>query len=306
MPGSLVPGSNVVLENNTLASIIAAVTYGIAIVLYMISVLALLNSGSKYSKKKKNLLLVYITLMFLTSTTAYISSTLYLVQTLFNVKLLKGRVRLTDPAWIYPLSILGADAFMVMRCIALYRGMSARIRLTLIFTCGLSFLLVLGLEWFKFILPKRFTQAEAILGFAFLSFSLFANVTLSTLISLRILYFQRYNHIVLRIAQGSVYTRIIVMCVESCAMIVIFEVAYIVLYTMPPNHGADRGSMIPLLLLPHVCAISSLLIIYRVAKGKDVATQIDLSPEIVEVERGHPTIGIHFAPSESTQTVQEA
>lgn len=110
-----------------------------------------------------------------------------------------------------------------------------------------------GLEWFKFILPKKFTQAEGILGFAFLSASLFANVTLSALISFRIIQLQRNNHEVLRVAQGSVYTRIVIMCIESCAMIVVFEVAYIVIYNIPPNQGANHGSLIPLLLIPHIC-----------------------------------------------------
>lgn len=113
MHSLLEPGSDTVLELNTLAILIAAVPYGIVIVLYTISVLALLNSGGKYSKRKKNLLLAYITLTLLLSTTAYISSILYIIQAIFLVDILKGRVHITDPAWIYPLSILAADAFMV-------------------------------------------------------------------------------------------------------------------------------------------------------------------------------------------------
>lgn len=103
-------------------------------------------------------------------------------------------------------------------------------------------------------------MGEAILGIAFLAFSLFANITLSALISFRILYLQRSNHSVLQAAFGSVYTRIIVMCVESCAMIVIFEVAYIVLYTMSPGHDIDHGSLIPLLLVPHICVSTVILL----------------------------------------------
>ena len=76
-----------------------------------------------------------------------------------------------------------------------------------------------------------------------------ANIILASLIILRLVRHQRHIRKVLGVAHGSPYSKVITMCVESSALIIIFSAAYIVLGYMRPT-----GSVfIPLLLLPHIC-----------------------------------------------------
>lgn len=77
------------------------------------------------------------------------------------------------------------------------------------------------------------------------------NVVLSALIVLRIRYHQSYIRKALGSAHGSLYTRIMVMCVESCSLIAVFELVYLILTFQPEALGFY--SQYPFFLLPHVC-----------------------------------------------------
>lgn len=113
MQSSLFPGTNVEAELTMLATIIAAIAYGLVFSLYAISFHALIKNRKKYSKKKTNFLLAYITLMFLISTANLLSSVFFIIKVVFLVDLFHGQVDISTPYWIYPFSVWGADAFMV-------------------------------------------------------------------------------------------------------------------------------------------------------------------------------------------------
>jgi hypothetical protein len=109
----------------------------------------------------------------------------------------------------------------------------------------------------------------------------FVNLVLSLLIFSRLIYYQRYISKTLGSAHGSPYLKVITMCVESCALIVVFSTTNIVMIMTN-----DTSYLIPFLLFPHICVswfsssrvteselidrkvISPLLIVYRVAIGR--------------------------------------
>ena len=83
------------------------------------------------------------------------------------------------------------------------------------------------------------------------SLSTFVNIILALLIILRLLHHQRHIRKVLGAEHGSPNSKVITMCVESSALIVIVGGVYVILDSGP---GRANGSMIvPFLLLPHIC-----------------------------------------------------
>jgi len=79
----------------------------------------------------------------------------------------------------------------------------------------------------------------------FVSFSTLVNIILASLIVLQLIYHQRRIRKILGVDHGS---KIIIMCVESSALIVIFSTVYSI-----PLKSSVYGSLIPFLLLPHIC-----------------------------------------------------
>ncbi|KDR67223.1 hypothetical protein GALMADRAFT_1126097 [Galerina marginata CBS 339.88] len=119
-----------------------------------------------------------------------------------------------------------------------------------------------------------FLAGFSVLLSAFLS--TFSNILLSILIVSRLLYHQKYLRRVLGVGHGSLYTRIITMCVESCALIVFFMAVYIIMFGTGCN-----AQFAPLFLLPHICAISALMIVRRVAHGTESTTTIPPPSDVV-------------------------
>ena len=74
------------------------------------------------------------------------------------------------------------------------------------------------------------------------------NITFALLIVLRLIYLQRHLRNIFGAYHGSPYSKVITMCVESSALIVIFSGVYSILAKMEAE-----WSLIPLILLPHIC-----------------------------------------------------
>jgi hypothetical protein len=87
-----------------------------------------------------------------------------------------------------------------------------------------------------------------ILSMVVIPFSTLVNIILAALIILRLIQHQRHIRKVLGAQHGSPYSKVITMCVESSALIVIFSGVYTVL-----AFREGDGSFIPFLLLPHIC-----------------------------------------------------
>jgi len=110
------------------------------------------------------------------------------------------------------------------------------------------------------------------------------NLVTATLITLRILFFQRHIRKTIGLEPGdSPYMTVLALCVESSALIVVFSLIYFILYFQQAN-----ASYIPMQLLVHVYVLSPLLIVYRVAHGK--AATFRRRPS----ESGPSVSGLHF------------
>ena len=77
--------------------------------------------------------------------------------------------------------------------------------------------------------------------------TVFLNLVTATLITLRILYFNRSIQKTGVLESNNPYRRIITICVESSALIVVFGLTYFILY-----FSAYGASIIPLQMLVHV------------------------------------------------------
>ena len=77
--------------------------------------------------------------------------------------------------------------------------------------------------------------------------SILINIVLAVLIVSRLVYHQRYDRNTLGVEHGSPYTNIITMCVESCALIVIFGGLFTGLY-----FGNWDGVLFMNPIIPHI------------------------------------------------------
>ncbi|KAF4610043.1 hypothetical protein D9613_010484 [Agrocybe pediades] len=95
------------------------------------------------------------------------------------------------------------------------------------------------------------------------------NIILTGLLAARILYQQTRLSKLLGSAMSrqSPYTKIAMMCIESSALIVLVGVACII-----TTFVAYLWSGFPYMILPHICVISPVLIVYRVAQGRSLET----------------------------------
>lgn len=100
------------------------------------------------------------------------------------------------------------------------------------------------------LVPNLIGQAVPLVGLTATSFVV--NSTFSILIVLRIRYHQQHIRQSLGTAYGSLYTRIVVICLESCGLIAACSLlTFLLMFTPLP------AFQIPLSALPHVCVSTS-------------------------------------------------
>ncbi|KDR74054.1 hypothetical protein GALMADRAFT_250783 [Galerina marginata CBS 339.88] len=275
MSSAFAPGENTILKLKTLGLVFAATAYGAVVSLYASSFAALIGRKPLYSKRKQRYLLVYITFMLLMSTVTFVQNIYTIVIELFQdvdhhpsiYPVLAQNI-----PWFLTFTIWGADGFMVWRCLVLYNNIPKTGRFLLIgFLLVPSVLsLVSGVFLFTPMTRTRVVQTGTLL--ILISTSTAANVVFAGLIVFRLLSHQKsIRELLGRTNQGSIYTRIIVMCIESCASIVLFGVVYITVA------AKTHGGFVVLPILPHICVISPLLIVYRVAKGREATVTLETS-----------------------------
>lgn len=83
--------------------------------------------------------------------------------------------------------------------------------------------------------------------------SLLLNCTVSLLIALRIRWYQKILRTSLGKEHGKIYTRIIVLCVESCAMIAVVEAVHVALALIATENDGRLSLQVTFFLLPHIC-----------------------------------------------------
>jgi len=286
------------LELWMISVILSAMAYGGVLSLTLSYIPLLLKTSYDISRRRRIFLLVYVIFMVAIST----------VHVITTIVALKASVPAGDdkdescggmfilglsPDWFQngdmggfciTFASWGADGFMLWRCATLYEGISRPRRISLLSVLGILGLMSLGIG-LCLAIPRLY-------GFYFflamIAATIFLNLVIAALITFRILYFDRYIQKTVGLERNSPYLTIIIICVESSALIIVFSLIYLILY-----FKEYIISLIPLQLLVHVYVISPLLIIYRVTHGR--AATIRQRPS-----KNGPFVSVlHFEPSSS-------
>ncbi|KAF8812850.1 hypothetical protein BYT27DRAFT_7335393 [Phlegmacium glaucopus] len=259
--------------------IISAMIYGGILSLSLSYVPLLLTTSQNISRRMRNFLLVYVTFMVAISTVYIIITTIALTQNIFH------RDPGLNPLVFYKIGFVdsmcttfanwGADGFMLWRCAILYEGVSRR-RIALITVLVLMGFFSLGSGFLNILFGMTYTVTGV---------TVILNIFTAVLITLRILYFEIYMQKAIGLERNSPYTMVVIICVESSALIIVFSLIYIILAFQQVD-----ASYLPLQLLVHIYVLSPLLIVYRVARGRSVTIKAQPS-------RSEPAVSaIRFEP----------
>ncbi|KAF8965536.1 hypothetical protein BDZ97DRAFT_1811174 [Flammula alnicola] len=274
---SLITARDSLLRLQLIGTVVSAIAYGFIVSLFL-HCLALLvgNKKNSYTHRTRMFLIIYVVVMFLLSTVALVQSSVYITRAFFyGVDRASNLLTQTNEPLSLPIAVWGADGFMLWRCWVLYQNAPwfGRRPLCLVLMLLVS-LASIGSGMLYYLTPQLATSAlisplTPIL--ITISITTFVNFVLAGLIAGRLLYHQETMRRILGPQYGSPYMRVIVMCVESCFLIVVTCGAYVILFVRG-NAATFNGCIIPLLLIPHICVISPLIIVYQVAKGRAVTT----------------------------------
>ncbi|KDR67717.1 hypothetical protein GALMADRAFT_231887 [Galerina marginata CBS 339.88] len=259
MTSLLVPGRNPDLEHRALGTLLSAVAYGLEISLYVSCMRGFLM-GEGDSKRTRQVLIAYISIMLLLGTLALLQDCFILTTAVFQVSPNLQLLSHVTPFVALPFTIWGADGFMIWRCAVLYQGLPRVPRV--IMNCFFVSLLLVSLASGIVLFSAAGTLKAGSIN-VLISLSTLANILVSAFIALRLLYHQKFTIKLMGAASGSVYTRIMIICVESCFLILVFTILYLTLSNKSSTY------LVPLLLLPHICVISPLLLVDRVARGRE-------------------------------------
>ncbi|KDR83198.1 hypothetical protein GALMADRAFT_276124 [Galerina marginata CBS 339.88] len=289
-------------------TVISAGAYGIVLAISGKCCRLLLQTKYIYSKRMQKFLFAYTIIMLLMSTGAMVEEILYIHSSIFCPPVLMNDDGMNiahaavlffneDSAFFLPLTVWGADGLMIWRCWVLYTGVSRLARVGLSFLLGiLAFISLVGgvlyvlspeiiLSCVLVLTSKKSLAPIPALGILFTETPLrnllfftsngltditivltaFVNIVLAGLIVSRILFHQRYLRQVLGNGHKSAYNRIM-------GIILFISLYYSGLphlrHFLTVSSAARAARGFPLLVLPHVCVISPLLIIVRVSEGK--------------------------------------
>ncbi|KAF9478379.1 hypothetical protein BDN70DRAFT_880064 [Pholiota conissans] len=272
----MAPGDNL-LRLQLIGTLVSAVAYGFVVCLFLHCLTLLLsNRRQSYTNTARSVLIAYIIVMFLLSTASAIQAFIYIFKAVFNG--FGGKydniIQMDEPLFLPP-AILGADWLLLWRCYILYYRTASLRRLVYIFlivtsTGSLVFAVLyylpppLAESAFSFHSPL--TQSVVTI-----SCTTSMNLVRASLIIGRLVYHQETMRNLMGKQYASPYLRIIFMVVESCGLIVVTGIVYLILVK-----GADintfNGGIIPLLLFPHICVASPLLLVVQVARGRTFGT----------------------------------
>lgn len=285
-----------------------AVFYGlvVSLVCHTLQPLIFHSKQRTYSNRMRWFLIVYTISMFMLSTAAFVQTAAFVMHFAFDGAFMSPHnfVESNTPLFL-PLTVWGADSMMVRprsmspsinthshyyiqiwRCIILYGNASRGRRVIINCTLAIMSLISIGElarthasgKYLTFttgsgvlyyILPTMtpfYSNSPLFAIMITISVTTFVNVVLTSLIAYRLLRHQNAMRRVMGAQYGSPYMRLIAILVESCAFIVFTGIVYLVLFAVDREHG----TIIPMLILPQVCVISPIMIVYAVGKGKAI------------------------------------
>ncbi|KAF4610044.1 hypothetical protein D9613_010487 [Agrocybe pediades] len=266
-------GGELGMEVIMAATVTAGICYGFLAMLCYNCFSVLLRAKHLYSRRMQLIFLAYVVTMFLLSTGALVQQIGYMI---WNFKsLVEPSLWFSISPWglatipyTMPFILWGTDGLLMWRCLILYQGIPRAgdwtIKILLIILSltslgtGISYYYVsqnqdvLNPNWINFVIGTSRVSLEVLIPSV--------NFILTSLLAARILYKQAQLRTILGSARrrSSPYTKTAMICIESSALIVVVAVAGL----------AVNAYEFPLVQLPHICVISSLLIVYRVAQGR--------------------------------------
>ncbi|KAJ7219750.1 hypothetical protein C8J57DRAFT_1095158 [Mycena rebaudengoi] len=266
---------------------LGSVAYGMATILFMVSV-RLLWIARKGGNKTRNLgLMVYIIIIFILST-LYTAGLLEFTQESFidgrNIE--GGPNAYESVMYSIPIDMLAnvtlvilawmCDIINVWRCYVIYLG--ARIPSYVVLAIpGLMYLstMVMGILWLKQVAAPAASPWDA-LGvnwtIPYFIMSLALNLLVTILIVARLLVCRAKINKVLGKKHGAQYTSLAAMIVESASIYSTFSLLFLVPFAINTPTSLALSQLFLQALSP-VQVVSTLLIIFRVAQGKSWSAQ---------------------------------
>ncbi|KAF8184825.1 hypothetical protein BJ912DRAFT_974178 [Pholiota molesta] len=235
-----------------LGTFLSAIAFGIILVILLGTLQILLRKTRVYSRVMQVTLLCYVVLMSSMSLLALAQQIVFVIRRApggsdlgVGSSSTSGPRSQINQTVALPFAIWGADTFLMWRCTVLYTGVSKLHRAALLLVVVVAGLSSLGSGIFYFFTERFIDSSLSNLTTIFLvASSGLVNIVLRSLIVSRIVYHQRYIRKAMGNHYASIYTKIMTML----------------------------ASVIPLILLPHICILTPLLLVYRVARGRNVTT----------------------------------
>ncbi|KAF9525528.1 hypothetical protein CPB83DRAFT_859418 [Crepidotus variabilis] len=260
------------LKFTTMGVIISAIAYGVVFTLAVMSFHLLHKTSLDGKKRIHYLLFAYIVFMFILSTVNIVAAIHMNLNAIVSQTLPKTlEVGKNVGAVVIVLVTWGSDGFLLWRAAVLYEGVSTARRK--IVNCFIGFLMVAQLvtgtmyflsNFMDALNPPRYSDSIFV---AFACTTLSINWIITGLVVGRLLHFRGKVSRSLGADYGTPFGRIITMCVESAALIIIFSTIFLVLNLMKKNPFSFSR-----ILLTNIYVIGPFLILYRVAQGKAFLT----------------------------------
>ncbi|KAJ3505395.1 hypothetical protein NLJ89_g7440 [Agrocybe chaxingu] len=284
IPGnSTFNGVDALLEYRMLGTIIAGVAYGSIIVISLDCFRRVWKNITRFRVFTP----IYIVVMITVSTVSFVLGVVVTMNSILrrNIPLLDVVGYYGLEVVLFPLAMWGADGFMMYRCIMLYQGVPHAWRVVLYTKARhLGSGIMLPVVYFTpaVALLMGLPDNQMLLTLSLVSLTSFVNLTLAVLVTVRLYHHQRNTRKILGAEYGSPYSRTITICVESCALIVVVDLAYIILLILNPNTSAVFGQ-----LLVHASVLSPLLILSFVVRRTDMLSTMKPEPNRrLELEGG--------------------
>ncbi|KAJ7593592.1 hypothetical protein C8J56DRAFT_742413, partial [Mycena floridula] len=261
---------------------LGSVGYGMAAILYFMSV-NLLWKARKGANRSRNIgLMVYITIIFLLSTFYMVALLQFTQLSFIDDRNIPGGPNYYETAmYSIPIDLMGnavmviitwmCDIINVWRCSVIYKGSKLPVYVVLIIP-SLMYLtsIVLGTLWLKQVgtsSSSPYSTSGINFTVPYYAMSLALNILVTILIVVRLLLYRAKINRAMGKKHGAQYTSLAAMMVESAAIYSAFSLLFLVPFSLTQPTAVSLSQLFLLALSP-VQVFSTFLIIFRVAQGK--------------------------------------
>ncbi|KAF9478355.1 hypothetical protein BDN70DRAFT_921953 [Pholiota conissans] len=291
-----------------IGTLIAAIDYGVISCIFLHTIVPLIsNKRHSYTRTMRKILITYIAVMFALSTASIIQTIMYVTESIFATWAItpsSNLIKRNEPLFL-PLTILGADGFMVWRIVIFNQNASCWYKIPLYSVLFLISLGSFGSAILYYLAPRISVFASSPVTPTIITISI--TTSLNFILTVMVIGKLLNHHGVMRRILGkqyrSPYWKLIVVLVESCSLIVVTGIVFLVLAARGDMNNFN-SAIIPLLLLPHVCVASPLLIVYQVARGRAITCSVSI--QLSEpMEFDHSTISTIVFSGDSPVIIEE-